>query len=153
LVNIEQLITQWRADGLIIYRDNAGTLGIDMSDDSLFNDLKRERAKILDETHKAVVRLHAETDEKLKSIIRKAAKLARESEEMPCLVRWTPGPDLTIYHSADAPCGRVRDRSNFRRTNEKSAKDASPYSWLNRCSACSWARAAIIHGKRMLEWK
>lgn len=124
-----------------------------MSDDNLFNDLKRERAKILDETHKAVVRLHAETDEKLKSIIRKAAKLARESEEMPCLVRWTPGPDLTIYHSADAPCGRVRDRSNFRRTNEKSAKDASPYSWLNRCSACSWSRAAIIHGKRMLEWK
>ncbi|MYX93913.1 hypothetical protein GT045_03600 [Streptomyces sp. SID486] len=80
MASIEQLIAHWRTDGLVIYGGNAGTLGIDVSDDNLFHDLKRERAKILDETHKAVVRLHAETDEKLQSIVRKAAKAARESE-------------------------------------------------------------------------
>lgn len=124
-----------------------------MSDDDLFQELKRERAKILDETHAAVLRLHADSGKKLQDVDRKAVKAARESERMPCLVRWTPGPDLTIYHSADAPCGRVRDRRNFRRMTEKAAKDASPYAWLHRCSACFWSTAAGIHAKRMLEWK
>ncbi|MEU9011497.1 hypothetical protein AB0D12_17280 [Streptomyces sp. NPDC048479] len=123
-----------------------------MSGDA-FQDLKQERANILEKAHSEVLRLHAESNEKLQKIARRAAKLARESQEIPCLVRWTPGPDLTIYHSADCPCGRVRERQNFRRMTEKAAKNASQYAWLERCSACSWSVAAVIHGKRMLEWK
>ncbi|MFF2062690.1 hypothetical protein ACFVWZ_12985 [Streptomyces sp. NPDC058200] len=124
-----------------------------MSDDDTFQDLKQERAKILEEAHSEVLRLHAEANEKLQKIARRAAKVARESEKIPCLVRWTPGPDLTIYHSADCPCGRVRERHNFRRMTEKTAKNASQYAWLERCSACSWPAAAMIHGKRMLKWE
>ncbi|MGF1342878.1 hypothetical protein ACQSMD_22665 [Streptomyces flavovirens] len=124
-----------------------------MSDDDVFQSLKLERATILEEAHSKVLLLHAEANEKLHKIARRAAKLARESGKIPCLVRWTPGPDLTIYHSADSPCGRVRERHNFRRMTEAAAKDASQYAWLERCSACSWPAAAVIHGKRMLEWK
>lgn len=116
----------------------------------VFDGLKQERAEVLKDLHYRVMRLHREADLALSKISLKAAKVARESESIPCLVRWTPGPELTIYHSADAPCGRVRDRQNFRRMNEKAAKDASPHRWLERCGACSWSRAAMIYGKEML---
>jgi hypothetical protein len=96
------------------------------------------------------MRLHKEADVALVKISLKAAKVAKESGGIPCLVRCTPGPDLTIYHSAEAPCGRVRDLRNFRRLSEKAAKDASPHRWLERCSACSWSQAAMIYGKEKL---
>ncbi|MFJ4785891.1 hypothetical protein [Streptomyces sp. NPDC088794] len=123
-----------------------------MSAVDIFQELQKERARILDEAHMEMLRLNFDSDKKLKEVDRKAAKVVNEGESMPCLVRWTPGPDLTIYHSADAPCGRVRDRRNFRRMTEKAAKDASSYSWLHRCSACFWSAAVGIHVKRMFEW-
>lgn len=122
-----------------------------MGDEDLLRDLQKERAKILNETHAAVVHLHAVSGKRLQEIERKAVAVAKESGGMPCLVRRTPGPDLTVYHSADASCGRVRDRGNFKRMTEKAAKNASPYAWLYRCSACRWSRAAEIHARRMLE--
>ncbi|GGP37928.1 hypothetical protein GCM10010287_07260 [Streptomyces variabilis] len=121
-----------------------------MSYADAFNELRQDREEVLKDLHSRVMRLHREADVALSKISLKAAKVARESEEIPCLVRWTPGPELTIYHSADAPCGRVRDRQNFRRLSEKAAKDASPHRWLERCSACSWSQAAMIYGKGKL---
>lgn len=122
-----------------------------MSGPDIFKQLRLQKMQILDEYHAEVQRLHGELEAKLKAVRREAAKAAKDSGTMPCLVRWTAGPDLTVYHSDDASCGRVRERANFHRMNECSAKNASPYVWLERCSACIWSRAALIHGKRMLE--
>ncbi|GAA3488325.1 hypothetical protein GCM10018987_24080 [Streptomyces cremeus] len=138
---------------VLIYRSGGELLGVTVSNSDVFEELKRERAKILEESHSQVLRLQEEVSIRLLKVTRKAAKVAKESGGIPCLVRWTPGPELTIYHSADSPCGRVRDRHNFRRLSEKAARDASPYAYLDRCSACSWPEAAVAYGKRMLEWK
>ncbi|MFH8367706.1 hypothetical protein [Streptomyces sp. NPDC018031] len=122
-----------------------------MDQDELFNQLRAQKLKILGEHHAETRRLQEETSARLQEVTRKAVRAAREGQTIPCLVRWTPGPDLTIYHSRDAPCGRVRDRRNFRRMNERSARNASPYWTLSRCTACLWSRAAAIHGKRLLD--
>jgi hypothetical protein len=87
---------------------------------------------------------------RLREVDRKIAAAGNKDTHLPCLVRKTPGPDLTVYHSKDAPCGRVRDKRNFRVMKESDAKDASPWVWLYRCSACNWHRAGEIHGRRLL---
>lgn len=72
---------------------------------------------------------------------------AKDTNEIPCLVRWTQGPGQAVYHSADATCGRVRDRSNF--TVLPEAEAIAYKSWgLHRCTACGWERAAQIHAGR-----
>lgn len=59
-------------------------------------------------------------------------------EDRAVLVRKTPGPVVTTYHSADHPCGRVtgqaRSRSSFKQMLEGEARFKS----LHRCSACRW---------------
>ena len=61
--------------------------------------------------------------------------------ELPVLIRITPGPEVTIYHSATHPCGRVtgrhRDRGNYRQLLEREARAR----YLTRCSACHWFQA------------
>jgi len=115
------------------------------------NELRLLRLKLLEEHYKEIGRLRGDLHVSLREIDVKIAKVGNRDENLPCLVRRTPGPQLTIYHSADSSCGRVHDRRNFRKLPEVDARDASPYVWLERCSACDWARAARIHGKRLLD--
>ncbi|MFE4392735.1 MULTISPECIES: hypothetical protein [Streptomycetaceae] len=114
------------------------------------NTLRLRRLKILDEHHQAQEELRMQMATKLREVDHEARRLGGRSASLPCLVRITPGPILTIYHSADAPCGRVQYTSNFRRVTEAKAKDSSPYFRLERCTACHWGNAAKIHGQRLL---
>ncbi|MFE4593356.1 hypothetical protein [Streptomyces laurentii] len=115
------------------------------------NELRLHRLKLLEEHYKEIGRLRGELHTSLREIDLKIAKVGNRDAKLPCLVRRTPGPQLTIYHAADASCGRVHDRRNFRKLPEVDARDASPYVWLERCSACDWGRAARVHGKRLLD--
>jgi hypothetical protein len=114
------------------------------------NELRLQKLKLLDDHYKEVQRLRVAVDLKVREVNRKIAELGNSDVNLPCLVRKTPGPDLTVYHSADKPCGRVRDRRNFADMPENKAKDASPYVWLERCTACDWRRAARLHGDRLV---
>ncbi|GAA3616847.1 hypothetical protein ACG5V6_14700 [Streptomyces chitinivorans] len=114
------------------------------------NKLRLQKLKLLDDHYKEVALLRVRLDEQIRQLNRKIAKAGDNDVNLPCLVRKTPGPELTVYHSADRPCGRVRDRRNFRLMPEPKAKDASPYVWLERCSACDWRDAADVHGNRLL---
>ncbi|GAA4863402.1 hypothetical protein GCM10023235_47030 [Kitasatospora terrestris] len=114
------------------------------------NTLRLRRLKILDDYHQAQGRLRRGVDALLREVDNEIRQLGDRSSSLPCLVRCTPGPSLTVYHSADAPCGRVHDRRNFREMPEVEAMDASPHVYLERCTACYWRSAATTHGKRLL---
>ncbi|MFI9465987.1 hypothetical protein ACIHBQ_00680 [Streptomyces sp. NPDC052492] len=113
--------------------------------------LRLRKLKILDDHRKSRQQLERALDVELAKIDREITQLGDASAKLPCLVRITPGPELTIYHSADYPCGRVHNRRNFKRMREVDAMDASPYAYLERCSACDWRRAAKIHGERLIK--
>ncbi|MFI0785705.1 hypothetical protein ACH4Q6_08930 [Streptomyces lydicus] len=113
--------------------------------------LRLRKLKILDDHRKQTQQLERALDVSLMKIDRSIAQLGDACAKLPCLVRITPGPELTIYHSADLPCGRVHNRQNFKRMPEVDAMDASPYSYLERCSACDWRQAAKIHGERLIK--
>ncbi|MFD0056994.1 hypothetical protein ACFVHR_25105 [Streptomyces sp. NPDC127168] len=113
--------------------------------------LRLRKLKILDDHRKSRHQLERTLDVELAKIDREIAQLGDASAKLPCLVRITPGPELTIYHSVDRPCGRVHNRRNFKRMREVDAMDASPYSYLERCSACDWRGAAKIHGERLIK--
>jgi hypothetical protein len=110
--------------------------------------LRLRKLKILDEHRKKVDNLQRDLNGQLAMIDQVLTQLADTSDKLPCLVRTTPGPELTIYHAADAPCGRVHSRRNFAVMSEAKAMDASPYAYLERCTACKWQQAAKIHGER-----
>ena len=112
--------------------------------------LRLRKLKILDDHNKKIQKLQRALNSELSDIDREISQLGDVSARLPCLVRITPGPELTVYHSADAPCGRVHNRQNFKVMPEIDAMDASPYAYLERCSACSWRRAAKIHGNHLI---
>ncbi|MGV1010052.1 MAG: hypothetical protein ACOYBY_15820 [Dermatophilaceae bacterium] len=74
----------------------------------------------------------------LSTIEEKEAELRTREPELVVLVRKTAGPDVTVYHSSEAPCGRVtgaaRSRSSFDQRFEGEARARR----LHRCSACRW---------------
>ncbi|MEV0747219.1 hypothetical protein AB0I75_18710 [Streptomyces sp. NPDC050273] len=112
--------------------------------------LRLRKLKVLNDHHKKVQKLERALDTQLEMIDLVLTQVADASDKLPCLVRTTPGPELTIYHSEDAPCGRVYSRQNFAVMAEADAMDASPYAYLERCTACKWQQAAKIHGVRMM---
>ncbi|MFF2941552.1 hypothetical protein ACFVSQ_17105 [Streptomyces niveus] len=112
--------------------------------------LRLRKLKALNDHRKKVQKLERALDMQLEMIDHVLTQLADTSVKLPCLVRTTPGPELTIYHSEDAPCGRVHSRRNFAVMPEAEAVDASPYAYLERCSACNWQKAARLHGVRMM---
>ncbi len=112
--------------------------------------LRLRKLKILDDHHKKIQKLQRALNSELGEIDREISQLGDASARLPCLVRITPGPELTVYHSAEAPCGRVQNRRNFKVMPEVDAMDASPYAYLERCSACEWKRAAKIHGNQLI---
>jgi hypothetical protein len=115
-----------------------------------FNDLRLRKYKILSEYYKEERQRRAKVDAELAKIDEKLALLAKASLTLPCLVRNTPGPGQTVYHSADATCGRVRDRRNYTECSEHDAlEEVGDWDYyLQPCSACDWDRAAEIHGQR-----
>lgn len=113
--------------------------------------LRLRKLEIMDTYREEALKLEQALADKLAMLDRILVQLADTSDEIPCLVRTTPGPDLTIYHSVDAPCRRVHSRRNFAEMPETEAKDASPYAYLTRCTACRWDRAALIHGDRTMK--
>ncbi|MFG2138876.1 hypothetical protein [Streptomyces sp. NPDC048650] len=112
--------------------------------------LRLRKLKILDDHNTKIQKLHRALNSQLSEIDREISQLGDVSARIPCLVRITPGPELTVYHSAHAPCGRVQNRQNFIVLPEVDAMDASPYAYLERCSACGWKRAAKIHGNKLI---
>lgn len=77
-------------------------------------------------------------DDQLKRLDRQHKQLVNMRDDRIVLVRQTAGPDVTTYHSAERPCGRVNGRgrslSSFKRVLEGEAKADS----LHRCTACTW---------------
>jgi hypothetical protein len=59
------------------------------------------------------------------------------------LLRSTPGPALTVWHSAAHPCGRAFWLSNFTLLFETEAERKAPSA--RRCPACSWPRVQDEH--------
>lgn len=111
--------------------------------------LKLRRLKAFTEYHEEEKKLRRQLEGRLAEIDTETARLLDANQALSCLVRKTPGPDHTVYHSADAPCGRVRDRSNFKKVDEWTAMEEGDYSYyLNRCSACDWDKAAQIEARR-----
>lgn len=115
-----------------------------------FNNLRLRKFRILNEYYKEERQRREAVDDKLKEIDEKLTLMAKASLTLPCLVRNTPGPGQTVYHSADATCGRVRDRRNFTECSEHDAlEEVGDWNYyLKPCSACDWERAAEIHGQR-----
>ncbi len=71
--------------------------------------------------------------------------LASMRDDRVVLVRNTQGPEVTTYHSADGPCGRVigksRRLSSFDRKLEGEVR-----SRLSRCGACHWPPPVPVLG-------
>ncbi|MCG7524334.1 hypothetical protein MHW47_07775 [Streptomyces sp. OfavH-34-F] len=122
-----------------------------MSSAEAVQTLRLRKLKVLDDHRKEVRKLDSARDSELRKIDQELAELGDASASLPCLVRITPGPDLTVYHSAVATCRRVQRRWNFKNMPEVDAMDASPYTYLERCSACDWRTAAKNHGGQLLE--
>ncbi|WP_327071866.1 hypothetical protein [Kitasatospora sp. NBC_01302] len=115
-------------------------------------ELHRRRAKIHASFYAKVAAAKEECDAQLAAVDSELALWADADQSIPCLVRRTPGPDHTVYHSYDAPCGRVRDRSNFEVVQEVLAAQTGDYHYeLRRCSACGWQEAAAIHARRIAD--
>lgn len=120
-----------------------------MAEDELTR-LRLRKFKILNEYYKEEQKRHAELTERLAEVDRRMAQAVVSGYDMPCLVRITPGPKLTVYHSADATCDRVRDLRNYQPCSEYEALeeiDIVDY-YLEKCSACDWEKAAEIHAQR-----
>ena len=66
-----------------------------------------------------------------------ALTVAAAGGDLDVLMRTGPGPQPTVYHYADDPCGRVtgagRSPENFKRVPESRVP-----SRLTRCTACPW---------------
>lgn len=118
-------------------------------DDAEFNELRLRKFKILNEYYEEDKKRREKLTADLAEVEQEMAQLAYLSIGLPCLVRNTPGPRRTVYHSADATCDRVRDRSNFSEHSEYEALEEldDPY-YLDRCTACDWRKAAEIHAQR-----
>jgi hypothetical protein len=74
----------------------------------------------------------------LKALDRQHESLVGLKDDPLVLVRKTAGPEVTVYHSVDHPCGRVtgsaRSLASFERRLEGEAKKDR----LKRCTACRW---------------
>lgn len=64
---------------------------------------------------------------------KRIARLVNMRGQPRILVRITPGPPPTTYHSADEPCGRVKYRDSFK---EMLLGEAS--AGLHACTACAY---------------
>ncbi|MFF1962922.1 hypothetical protein ACFVW5_04740 [Streptomyces sp. NPDC058232] len=118
-------------------------VGVDVNAD--LKNLQMRRLKAFTHYYAEDKKLRGQLEACLAEIDAEVALLLDKNHELPCLVRRTPGPDHSVYHSADAPCGRVRDRSNFKEVDEWEAMNEGDYSYLlNRCTACDWSRAARV---------
>lgn len=117
--------------------------------EDLLSELRLCKLKILNDFYAEDRQRQARLETELAKVDHDMALLANASLSLPCLVRKTPGPEQTIYHSADAPCGRVRDRRNFIECTEHDAlEEVGDWDYyLRRCTACNWERAADIHGR------
>lgn len=93
----------------------------------------RATSRALQEYEAAARRLRRSTDR----FDREELALERHREGAVVLVRSSAGSPLSVYHSADHPCGRARYRG-FDRLFEGEVKDAHPQ--LNRCRSCLWPR-------------
>jgi hypothetical protein len=102
-----------------------------------------ERLRAYNRYRQAIQTAQQKLDETLAQIDKAAAEIGDDVLELLCLVRITPGPDHTVYHSARYPCGRVRDRKNFREVTETRAMREGEFDHcLSRCRACDWKKAA-----------
>ncbi|MER7908169.1 hypothetical protein [Streptomyces sp. NPDC096068] len=120
---------------------------MDMDDE--LKKLKLRRLKALTVYYEAETELRRQLDGQLDEIESETARLLDTNYALPCLVRKTQGPDHTVYHSADAPCGRVRDRRNFKTVGEWTAMEEGDYWYLlNRCTACDWKKAARVKAQQ-----
>ena len=103
--------------------------------------LEGERLRAYETFREAVDAARRNLDETTRRIDQETAELRRATGDLRVLLRWRPGPAVTVYHSATHPCGRVtgkhRDRDSFRETNEASARLRG----LQRCTACNWRQA------------
>ena len=88
--------------------------------------------QLLDEGHAQLLREVDAIEEELRQLVSLSGPL-------PVLIRCTPGPEVTVYHSETHPCrrvsGRGRHRTSFQRTTEQQALIRG----LTRCTACNWA--------------
>ncbi|WP_405466734.1 hypothetical protein OG783_29020 [Streptomyces jietaisiensis] len=118
--------------------------------DAEFNKVRLRKLKILSEYYAEDTRRREKLAADLAEADQEMAALADGSLDLPCLVRITPGPKQTVYHSADAPCGRVRDRDNYREYSEYEALEEVEEVdyYLERCTACDWDKAAKDHAQR-----
>lgn len=119
-----------------------------MDDVEFTNELRLRKLKILSEHYAEDERRRKKLAAALAEIDQEMARVANDSNNLPCLVRTTPGPDQKVYHSEDAPCGRVQNRDNFGRYSEEDAYEAGETYYLKRCTACDWKKAAEIHAQR-----
>jgi hypothetical protein len=120
-----------------------------MAADALI-ELRLRKLKILNDYYEEEQRRRAKLTERLAVIDQKMVLLVDSGNEIPCLVRITPGPKQTVYHSADATCDRVRDLRNYQRCSEYHAlEEMGDWDYyLARCSACDWGKAAEVHAQR-----
>ena len=104
-------------------------------------EVQADRLKAHEEYVRRVASAQAWLDHRLGVLASRAEELMGREEDLAVLVRKTPGPTVTTYHSAAKPCGRVtgvsRSRSSYRELLESEAVARR----LKRCSACLWTRA------------
>ena len=100
--------------------------------------LERKRTGLLESYAKDVARLSLQLKRDLATVDEQVALRMSFAGELEVLKRHTPGPRVTIYHSALRPCGRVtgpgHSRSSFTTVLEAEVKRQG----LKRCSACGW---------------
>lgn len=79
----------------------------------------------------------------LDQLDRMHSRLEGMKEDVLVLLRSTPGPELSVYHSAMWPCrrvtGRGHSRSNFAEMLEGEAQARA----VRRCSACRWPTPSL----------
>jgi hypothetical protein len=110
-------------------------------------ELERRRRAAHDEFLAKVDNARAELRDIESAINTELRSLAQEAGSLQVLVRRTPGPNVTLYHSAVYPCGRVtgqgRSRTGFEPTSERVARLRG----LSRCTACGWWRHEQAEGQ------
>lgn len=103
-------------------------------------ELQRDRLKAFEQYAKRVDNAQHVLEHLLGVLDARAEALLGRQDDLTVLVRKTPGPKVTVYHSSDRACGRVngpsRSRTSYREILESEAAERG----LKRCSACGWPR-------------
>jgi hypothetical protein len=102
--------------------------------------LKMEEQRAYEKFRNKISAAKLALDIQLQQANKRLQRIYSVAGELPVFVRYTPGPEVTIYHSD--PClrpgtGRHRDLGNYSQKRERDARAQ----YLSRCSACNWSLA------------